>query len=80
MHYVWEDVEHGDQCQCLLMASAVGALPSAVDVIYCRNVLQRHWRLTCNHGGKAAASRATPQLPPRDTQDPVQAVLMANIA
>lgn len=80
MYYAWEDVEHGDQCQCLLLASAVGAPPSAVDLIYCRNVLQKHWRLACNHGRKAAAPRATPYLPPHDIRDLVQAMLITNVA
>ncbi len=80
MHHVWEDIEHGDQCQCLLLANAIGAPPSAVDLVYCRNVLQKHWRIRCNHGGKAAAPRATPRLPARDIRDPVQAVLITNFA
>ena len=76
--YTWRDVEHGDDCQCLLLANAVGAPPSSVDIRYCRSVLQKHWRLSCNHGCKAAAPRATPQLPPHDVRDPVQAALIAN--
>lgn len=78
MHYAWNDVEHGDRCECLLLAQAVGAPASSVDRAYCRNVLQKHWRLACNHGCVAPAARATPQLPPCDTRDPVQALLIAN--
>lgn len=74
----WQDVEHGDSCGCLLLARALGAPPSAVDLLYCRFVLQKHWRVTCNHGCGAAPPRVTLALPGLDAHDPVQAVLLAN--
>lgn len=40
---------HGDHCDCQVLALAVGAPVSAVDYNYCRNVLQRHWRVVCRH-------------------------------
>ena len=75
----WRDVEHGDLCSCRILAQAVGAPPSAVDFAYCHQVLQRHWRLRCNHGGREPAPPATPQLPPLDLHDPVQAAILANL-
>ena len=45
-------------CGCLLRANAVGAGPQAVDLNYCREVLQEHWDLKCSHG-----NRATPLVP-----------------
>jgi hypothetical protein len=74
----WNDSNHGDHCDCRALAAAVGAGPEAVNLNYCRHVLQRHWRLTCNHGGRFAGKRETPQLPPIDPRDPVQAMLLAN--
>jgi hypothetical protein len=73
----WEH-EHGDQCGCRLLASAVGADPSTVDFTYCRAVLQKRWRVRCNHGGGVSAIRATPELPLHDPHDAVQAILVAN--
>ena len=73
----WEH-EHGDQCDCRLLASAVGAAPSTVDFTYCRLILKKRWRVRYNHGGGVSATRATPELPPRDPHDPVQAILAVN--
>lgn len=74
----WHDVEHGALCECVLLARAVGADASAVDLAYCRNVLQKHWRLKCNHGCGAAPTAVWPSLPHVDLHDPVQAALLAN--
>ena len=74
----WADTDHGDCCDCMMLAPAVGAGPGAVDFNYCRQVLQKHWRLKCNHGSRVPGERATPQLLPRDAGDPVQAILVAN--
>lgn len=75
----WREVEHGDHCDCVLLARAIGVAPSAVDFRYCHEVLQRHWRVSCNHGWLAPAPAVTPRLPPFDLQDPVQAALLANL-
>lgn len=74
----WRDIQHGDSCDCVLLARAVGAAPDAIDLAYCRNVLQKHWRLSCNHGCGACAAPVTPRLPPLDMHDPVHAALLAN--
>ena len=76
---MWRDVDHGHLCDCMLLARAVGTPVSAVDLSYCRNVLQRHWRIRCNHGGRARPPRVTPQFPRLDLHDPVHAVLLANV-
>ena len=73
----WEH-DHGDQCDCRLLASAVGADPSKLDFTYCRLVLQKRWEVRCNHGGISTA-RATPELPSHDPHDPVHAILIANL-
>jgi hypothetical protein len=74
----WGDCDHGDRCDCMALARAVGAGADAVDFNYCRRVLQKHWRLKCNHRGRDAAERATPPAPRADSSDPVQAILVAN--
>ena len=74
---VWE-YEHGDQCDCRLLASAVGADLDAVDFTYCRLVLQKRWKVRCNHGGGVFVARAIPELPRYDLHDAVQAILIVN--
>lgn len=44
------EYDHGDQCECLILAAAVGAGREAVGCTYCQRVLQKHWRMHCNHG------------------------------
>lgn len=78
-HAAWHSVDHGDMCDCMLLAAAVGASPSSVDFNYCHEVLQKHWRLKCNHGGRAPAAQETPHLPPLDFHDPLQAALLVNV-
>jgi hypothetical protein len=75
---IWE-ADHGDRCDCRLLAEAVGARPSAVDFSYCRRVLQQHWRVRCNHGHRSAQAIMTPPVPPLDVRDPLQAALLANM-
>jgi hypothetical protein len=74
----WRGVDHGDLCDCMALALAVGASPAAVDFNYCHHVLQKHWRLKCNHGCRGPSARVTPKLPALDPADPLQAVLLAN--
>ena len=78
-HCTWRDVEHGDECGCMLLAQAIGVPVDTVDFNYCRQVLQKHWRVRCNHGGCPPAALLTPQLPHLDLHDPVHAVLLANL-
>lgn len=75
----WRDVDHGDMCDCMLLARAVGAAPSSMDFSYCQNVLKKHWRLRCNHGCRLPGPAVTPKLPPLDSHDPMQAAVLANL-
>ena len=72
------DCEHGDHCDCLLLARAVGAAPETIDFNYCRQVLQKHWGMRCNHGMHGCATKRSYALPPHDSRDPVQALLVSN--
>ncbi|HEY5898480.1 MAG TPA: hypothetical protein VIV54_13005 [Burkholderiales bacterium] len=75
----WRNLEHGDLCDCRLLALAVGAAPSTMDYLYCRLVLQKHWRLHCNHGCRMTPPAVTPPpLPHLDPKDPLHAMLIAN--
>ena len=74
----WRDCEHGDRCDCMLLARAVGVGPDAIDLSYCRQVLQKHWALRCNHGNRAPPPKRTRELPQHDPSDPVQVVLVSN--
>ena len=75
----WRDIDHGDACDCMRLALAVGAPPAATDYLYCRYVLQRHWRLTCTHGCREPMRPLPPPpLPRLDPKDKVQAALIAN--
>lgn len=73
------DIDHGDSCDCVTLARAMGNGPETVDFMYCRQVLQKHWGVRCNHGGRVPEKRLSPQLPERDANDPVQAILVANV-
>ena len=74
----WQDCDHGNRCDCMLLARAVGAGPAAVDLNYCRQVLQKHWRMTCNHGVHVPGPKQTRELPPHGPADPLHAILVAN--
>lgn len=73
----WER-EHGTHCSCRLLAAASGAEPSAVDYGFCRSVLQKRWRMTCDHVPHVARRKFTPKLPSHDSRDPIHALLIAN--
>lgn len=51
---------HGGRCSCLLLALAVRAGRDAVSFSYCRNVLQKHWEMHCDHGACRAAPMPVP--------------------
>ncbi len=72
------NIDHGEQCDCRVLASAVGAESSAVDFWYCQTVLQKRWKIKCNHGCRDPGVRVTPELPPRDPDDAIQAILIVN--
>lgn len=55
----WE-FDHGERCECLILAAAVGAGPKSISFNYCRDILQKHWRITCRHGEHAPAEPVKP--------------------
>ncbi len=69
---------HGSHCSCRLLAAAAGADPSAIDYAACRNILQKRWRMTCDHIPEAPRIKVTPEPPPHDLRDPLHALLIAN--
>jgi hypothetical protein len=49
-------IEHGEECGCKALAGALGVDPRTLSFRYCHDVLQKHWRLVCHHGGAACPS------------------------
>lgn len=74
-------IEHGQQCSCVLLAQAVGLDPRKLTYEYCRRVLHKRWRMTCRHGQRETAPVAT-GLSERwrdvGSIDPVKAILISN--
>jgi len=60
------------------LAAAAGADSSAIDYALCCGILQKRWRMTCDHIPEAPRIRVTPEPPPHDSQDPLHALLIAN--
>lgn len=72
----WER-QHGPHCSCRLLAAAAGADAAALDYGFCSRVLQRRWRMMCDHTPAEPERRAILQLPPHDARDPIHALLIA---
>lgn len=72
---------HGAHCDCLLLAAATQARPSAVTFSYCRRVLQQRYAMTCRHGEAgppAEVPGAAARWADRFGMDPVKAILLKN--
>lgn len=69
---------HGIHCSCRVLAAATGIEPSALDYAYCVAVLQKRWRMTCDHIPQPPRRTVTPMLPPHDSRDPIHLTLIAN--
>lgn len=76
-------IEHGGRCDCELLAQAMHIDPSAISFEYCRNVLQKRWRMTCRHGRpepRLAATGASEHWRDIGQLDPIKAILISNDA
>jgi hypothetical protein len=60
------------------LAAAAGADPSAIDYALCSRILQKRWRMTCDHIPHAPRMKVAWEPPPHDPQDPLHALLIAN--
>lgn len=69
---------HGSRCSCRAFAAALGLDVRSIDYNYCRRVLQKHWRMRCDHLPDPTNGKRPIQLPPHDAHDPVHAVLLLN--
>jgi hypothetical protein len=69
---------HGSHCSCRLLAAAAGADASVIEYAFCRHVLQKRWRMTCDHFPEVRRAKLTPEPPPHDLHDPLHALLIAN--
>jgi hypothetical protein len=70
--------EHGRRCSCRLLAAAANADPSAIDFAYCSRILQKRWRMECDHFPRLKRTKRTPELPFMDSRNAVHAALVAN--
>ena len=72
--------EHGDHCDCVLLANALRMKPSHITFEYCRRVLQKRWRMTCLHGCHHIPPRGLAVERWRDMGDVdrVKAILISN--
>jgi len=76
-----EKVPHGNCCDCVLLAAAVGAGPDAIPFDYCLNVLRKHWLLTCRHGETLETrkeKKASEKWHNFGEMDAVKAILVSN--
>ena len=73
----WER-EHGEHCSCRALAAATGVKPSSIDYGYCHLVLQKRWRINCDHIPHVSPRKVTREPPPHDSRDPLHALLIAN--
>lgn len=75
------ELPHGSRCDCALLAQALHLDPRTISYRYCRNVLQRHWSMTCRHG-ETRSVPAVPPIPrgwkPLSELTPVDAILLEN--
>ena len=72
-------IEHGDHCDCALLAQALHLDPRTVSFDYCQRVLHLHWRMTCRHGAPPApAVPASERWRDIGSVDPVKAILISN--
>ena len=70
--------DHGEHCSCRALATAIGVKPSSIDYAFCHLVLQKHWRMSCDHIPDVSPKKVTREPPPHDSRDPLHALLIAN--
>ena len=56
----------------------MGLPDSSIDFNYCRQVLQKHWRMSCDHLPAVVTAKPSIHVPRHDSSDPVQVLLIAN--
>lgn len=74
-------IPHGTHCDCRLLAEALPMDPRKLPYEYCRNVLQRRWRMTCRHGEvmpTVAASSGPEKWKDLGKMTPLNALLVKN--
>jgi len=78
---VLQTIEHGDRCDCKVLALAVGGDPNHIDFNYCLNVLQKRWIMECNHGCRAESTSTAivSKIHNIGPLDPVKGILISNM-
>ena len=44
------ELRHGSHCSCKVLEVATKARPGSISCLFCKTILQKRWRMTCNHG------------------------------
>lgn len=74
-------IQHGDHCECTLLARTLNIDPAAISFSFCQRVLQKHWRMTCRHGSQGETPRLVPAVErwrELGEVDAVKAILISN--
>lgn len=77
----YQRADHGAHCDCLMLCAAARTSSAAVSYSYCRNVLQRRYIMTCEHGPRVPIAEPIGAVEPWhgfDKLDAVQAMLLCN--
>lgn len=72
---------HGPGCECLKLLALVGGDRRSMRFGFCVRVLQKHWRLTCQHGeseSSPVAVRTSERWHDLGDIDAVKAILLKN--
>lgn len=75
------DERHGPGCECLKLLALVGGDRRSMRFGFCMSVLQKHWRLTCQHGASdsvPADTRVSERWHDLGDIDAVKAILLRN--
>ena len=75
-YYAWRDVEHGDECGCMLLAQAIGV---PADTVVLQAGASEALALALQPRRLPGRRALTLQLPSLELHDPVHAVLLANV-
>lgn len=48
---------HGSYCSCIVLEAATQVMPGTISYAFCTGVLQKRWRMTCDHGEPPEAEK-----------------------
>ena len=51
------ELRHGSHCGCRVLEAAAQVRFGTISCAFCKSVLQKRWRMTCNHGEPPEAEK-----------------------